>query len=771
MESKRIIKTPAPKRTPKKVATKLPVPITSAKLAARRKMITESFNKTSMTAVKQFVNKTEMVTIKTKSTATKATSVPKTKKKTTPISFVPTNEVVVILPGVVSVRLQEKKALYEKWFALHANETFDKVARIFGYMFVITGLLSSAYILNPDLAVKFELTAALPCSFNNCQSEVVSVVPVKSHVVFKALPSFVSGENILLVVEATGVSKQVLIVSGASLMEPLRLYAKADRGCSFTYDLPTSTLVPDRYTVRLEGYTAENVRTSFAGPAFTLNVGGATETALTVPEEATEASSSTEATTSNDLIIETVRTPVNDIRLLIEESTDDTKFKITVVPTYEYEAVELFMRPNHSTIEFLIGRAELVGDNWHYNFNGADVPKGEYTILAKGIDQHEVKAMTEITLSNKMSQPEPEIIENSATKKTMTEEVSATAVGPENHAGTTSEISTTDKILEESVVVLSVPLDSVVAEALASLAQPLATYAYAVQTNNALLLSLGQAGIADSQSKLLRVKEDIGYSPAELASFEIALSSAVAIEQKTIHMLNKNNEAYHPEDTDRDGLADFEETHRFLTSSTSPDTDDDGIMDGVEVIMGFEALDSTPETTARFTDTAATFETLLGIEVVVPVAWHTNLRTETEAIALLAEVSGFAIPGSYVVLNVPEAGLKTLFKVNSSGKFSVLLNTELPNGTYSIVAAYLDNYGRVVGKSRAFSFTKTDDNINALLATKSLPGSPLPVLEIRPEKDNLVGAIGLVAFGFILLFLSRTLRAKRFITRHELLGV
>ena len=65
-----------------------------------------------------------------------------------------------------------------------------------------------------------------------------------------------------------------------------------------------------------------------------------------------------------------------------------------------------------------------------------------------------------------------------------------------------------------------------------------------------------------------------------------------------IHLKNlrRSREKETAVDSDQDGVADVDEIALFKTDPNNPDTDGDGVLDGVEIMRGFNPRNSQSET-------------------------------------------------------------------------------------------------------------------------------------------------------------------------------
>lgn len=671
-----------------------------------------------------------------------------TAKKAEPTT---TPEVVVMIEGTISKRLLEKKRAYELWLRDHASSQFSSVASVFGYFFIVSGLLSAVFIMAPDWSGFTNQTAALPCTEKG-QCEISTSTSVLPKVTYVTAPEIIPGKDLVVTIEINNLDLPTLVVASPLLTPPLRLNPTSHDNNVYTYNVPTSTLPPSEYRLRVEGVASLNVTTSFVGPLISLE-----EVATTTEALATSSSSTTTVAAETKVDWE-----VEPHQLAIAKSASGGANQVTFLTMNKFEEVEFYIRPDHGINEFLLGLAELQTDVWVYNFDRNKLPYGTYTILAKGIDQGEIKAEAMISFSNIPTdemllgeETTTEVLSEVINEETATNLLKTLSI--ENHAGTTSGLE--QEVPEESdVEELTASTSVSVGNLPESINTILSVFASAKQSNHELLLRVSEVALEEAVAELVTTFAARDTEPAETATFETNLRSELKKEKALIALNSQNSNAFYPADTDQDGITDAEENASGRMSATMADTDNDGYLDGIEHIFGYDPADFSPETVFRLRTNLNNIpqtETVLGIESISPLALYR--ANELEPLIHL-QVTGFGIPNSYVVLTVETSEVAVLVPIDEKGVFTHTIETDLADGVYTASVYYVANSGAYVAASRPFTFTKDARETNYIKTAGTAPVLGASFIETDPKVPYLPGSLGVIAFGLSLLYISRSLR-------------
>ncbi len=662
-------------------------------------------------------------------------------------------ETVTILEGTVAKRLQDKRQAYEKWFRTQSLQDFAQVSSVFGYLFIITGLLLSAYILGPNWLRIPNQSAALPCLDPALCTQGTSTISGPT-VTYVTTPEVIPNEDLVVTTQIEGLDNPVLIITSDDVL-PLRLEPSSVDSAVYTFRVPTTTFIPGDYRLRVEGETDGSVRTSFVGPKILIGSLSPAVTDTIDELQGTEVATSTELITQVDWEVEPYQVSLRDVM--------GTDLLIEFASMYTFEQVAIYARPDHSVQEFFVGQAENQDETWVYSLSNKRLPQGIYTIFAKGIDQNEVKGEAMISFRNIASDPvfkeSDETILADTRKDEDRNDSSALlkALSIENHAGTTSELDQTDSEVsasEEVSIATSSELNTLLPNNIANVIE---IFAAAKQTNNALLLRASETALTEAiLHEVNQVSDTLG--PVEVAALENELRSKVKKELAVRVVKAQNSSEFYPADVDGDGISDTEESLISATDPTHPDTDRDGFLDGIETIFGHDPVSYEPEAVLRLEQSGEVpiIETLLGIESVTAYAYY---ATEGQTPRIYQEISGFGIPNSYAVLRINNDEVISLVTVAADGKFNHTLEFELDNGQHAVSVQYIANSGVAIATSRIFNFIKDDTATNYIK-----PATAAPVIVatyVEETNSTLPAAVGVVAFGLLLLYMGRGLRVMQ----------
>lgn len=231
--------------------------------------------------------------------------------------------------------------------------------------------------------------------------------------------------------------------------------------------------------------------------------------------------------------------------------------------------------------------------------------------------------------------------------------------------------------------------------------------------------------------------------------------------EKSEHMIRERLGSNVTQDTDRDGVGDFDELNLYQTNPTRADTDDDGVIDGVEVAGGFDPL-SSGTSALRVYESPKDAGTLRAD--ILSVSSVTTLSTEEahDIVYPRAHIAGKALPFSFVTLYIFSTPIMVTVKADASGAWSYVFDKELEDGTHEVIVAMTDNTGRIVAKSAPFAFTKTAEAFSPVRDVPEVTGPTLPPPTlITPDSALTIGALAIVSLGLLLLLLGFYVREKQ----------
>jgi hypothetical protein len=727
----------------------------------------------------------------------------------------PAAEDVSFIPGTVSIRLKEKAALYALWYAEHSPRIMARTASTFGFLFVVLGLLTAFVVTTPVPFIKADLFASVECSLRDtCQqlfNQEVSSLPaseltVKTPLVlFASLPPLVNDTDTELMITVQNASLHGLYLRSLETGEKLTVAATQSADDSFTYKLPTSTLRPGDYKVYVRAQFVDSQAVSeFVGPVFRVEeVGLIDSSATSTDNEMSVVSELREISVEENLMAEVIETrlyastteslgttttkqvvsdqpnseadevvgsepiapsAIEPLSVTIRPGVASGQYVVTMVPTYRYTEIELYARPQMSTQAYFLGSATKADDIWRFWLDTEDLPVGDFTLVAEAWADGEQKAVTEVpfaipivsldfTLTDQYQSGKSAVLSHLTSFGTTTS-------GQTRNFGDLPEFAS---ILQTSG--LSTSTIQLLTNVSADIRPLLRSYAAGVQADDVLVTGLSERTLDTRMDEIIA---DLGLEASDDRSvYELVneFTQATTILKQYISTTESRKREETNQlsslDTDNDGLSDYDEYLWYETDPHIPDTDQDGVIDGVEVATGFDPRIVTPQVITRFHTPEVVEETadpVLDVAGVYPLLVY---ETDVATPHVQAEIAGVGLPNSFVMLYVFSDPLVTTVRTAPDGSFSFTLAKELPDGDHAVYAALMSNTGEVVARSEAFRFTKTGTTFSYIPAPVLVAAPVVMPVSALTKQETAVAAVGIVALGLILLLLAQAVLRPR----------
>jgi len=163
-------------------------------------------------------------------------------------------------------------------------------------------------------------------------------------------------------------------------------------------------------------------------------------------------------------------------------------------------------------------------------------------------------------------------------------------------------------------------------------------------------------------------------------------------------------------DTDGDGLLDGREIE-IGTDVLNPDTDGDGLLDGDEAANGRDPLVPEKSAVEPQTDPGAVPPAKADVYKVEKVK-----SVKAEDGSSLVEISGRALPLSYVKIFIYSQPVIVAVKTDAQGRWTYTLDKPLEDGNHTVYATLVNSQGRFAARSEVYVFKKTGDQIEKLVA-------------------------------------------------------
>lgn len=523
-----------------------------------------------------------------------------------------------------------------------------------------------------------------------------------SYVIFGTMPAQLSGQQ-AIILQVTNVQsiKIGLKARDGKLVDELS--PSSVSGTSYTFKLDTRKYPDGQYTFEAKFYTASNVE-YVSGPTTEFVNGTTINPVVTTSSTTLVNTSGTTTVVANNFSIKNITNDSNSRYQTFEFIGNDLIF------------VEVHTKSQAQTLPVFSGLAVKQPDQtWRYTIDISTLPKGKYQIVAKYKRFETVSSYVGPTFEVAFEEPKtvsdpdvvPAIIEESVGLiKPVVEEVQATV----------AKIPVPAPVLPERA-----PLD-IVDESVPSVEQPV-TKNSTIENNQdqiddvinqytAALRSGSQDSIDRARNRALSLGVELefdknsvgsGVNKGEISSYlEDLINRADRIEV----MVKERTQDKISQDTDQDGITDYDEVALYKTDPTRPDTDNDGFNDGAEVLAGFNPTNSESEVAVVYEspkDAGIARPDVLEVQSVVAIS---ETVPKEDGVPAQAQISGKGLPNSFVTLFVFSTPVVVTLKTADDGSWMYTFDKELEDGEHEVYVGVTDNAGVIVAKSNPFRFIK-----------------------------------------------------------------
>ncbi len=518
----------------------------------------------------------------------------------------------------------------------------------------------------------------------------------------------------------------------------------------------SSKLIPD-------GKYAFFVRATVGGDIYE-----SSHATLTIANNTVEEVPVVATTTEDETLDDEQLTPT--ISLTLAEDSPVSKFVHLTLTTSPVMWVELYSTPKNSLATRFLGLATKRSEtNWTYEWDTTQIPNGTYFLHSR------VKTAFGFTEGSRV-----EVRVLNQVMEVFTPEQEEVIDGLQDVASdllTTTE--GTENVIDSSTIYVE-PVDAFMTtidtddDSRSHISDILHTYRTTLET---LLDALARAERAADVDGVQKAKEDIETLKSELINGlpgsvqkkELidqinTYLSQITFELQEFTVRNENilkervGDAI-TNDSDKDGITDYDEVNLYKTNPFAADTDGDGFIDSAEITRGYNPHNSAPEALVAYQsprETGIVREDLLTIETL------TTLTPDTIEEQPRAFISGTGLPNSFVTLYIYSTPIMVTVKTRSDGSWNYIFDKELENGDHEVYAVIVDNAGGVVAKSNPLPFVKTAEAFTKADAMSA-------AFEAQNAEPSLVSKSGIlfvasliiVSLGLVLLLIGAITRSKK----------
>lgn len=218
-------------------------------------------------------------------------------------------------------------------------------------------------------------------------------------------------------------------------------------------------------------------------------------------------------------------------------------------------------------------------------------------------------------------------------------------------------------------------------------------------------------------------------------------------------------------DTDNDGVTDYDERNIYQTDPLMADSDNDGFIDGIEILNGYDPTSAESEVVVAYESpktTGALRPDVFEITAITSVKSEKGDNAPDAKPLPTAVISGRGLPNSFVTLFVYSNPVVVTIKTDKDGNWSYTFDKEIEDGEHEVYVGVTDNAGRVVAKSEPTRFIKTAEAFTPVDADTELAvvGQTERQSLVSPNILLLVGSLSIVSIGVILILLGLHLRTR-----------
>ncbi len=455
-----------------------------------------------------------------------------------------------------------------------------------------------------------------------------------------------------------------------------------------------------------------------------------------------------------------------------DKASGDVTLSIGVSDAY---SVTLAMMPEKGLTAYYLGKARMASssDSWSYAWNTHNVPNGDYLLVARVTNQFGTYESDTLEVSVKntdvaTSSPSLALVmppEKALYVVQVEEEMMSTLVGKADEVEMVEASSTEEELalsLDEEMATTSVekPEDIFTAEMDAfkgnvlMLIERFGVAYRAGDTDAQEFIKQGITLFKDKTLETLKAREvsvDGNYDVITRDLDSLITQEIARIETRERMIVERVGDSIRL-DTDKDGVADYDEVHSFQTNPRLPDTDADGFTDGVEIVRGYDPLSARGETPIVFE-----YPEMHGVvraETFSVESISTEYGEQNEVLG--AHLEGKALPNSFVTLYLFSSPIVAVVRADEQGVWKHFFDADLEDGVHTAYAATTDNTGKIVAKSTSFSFIKSAEGF-------SKGGEVAPPVVVAETSDNtftenglflLISALLVIILGLSLVALG-----------------
>lgn len=697
------------------------------------------------------------------------------------------------MAGEPPLRMREKVAIFRRIVSERGPAIMANVAKVSGYTFIFFGLLFlyAQALMLPSGALKQVATALCvgqdcpaPTSVLHDEQPPTTLAPEPPRVTFLSVPQRVTESTMISLQLANVNDHKLFLISQATGREHEITDKRNSVDGRVDYIIHLDSVPSGIYKVRaiVTGLTGAVVSVVANTPLEIVAPAPANNLEIIEPEaNEDEVEDEVEVEQKPKLEPSVVTAPeikpevIPTVPVLSIQAESDSLHKVTLTGYNENETLAIFATLVQSVTPQFLGIMFRGSDQYIYWLDTKDLPSGRYElkvskssdptgVIARTIFAHVRTATTSIPVGEG---PLPRVAVAPVPRAPVAPEPKAIPVPdltPESPESLRSpkldESDETTDVRESANQEADAKARELLERGSAEYTELTTRVIMAIGSNNPELRRLAEREL-DARIRASLREASLSTSDITAADLERQLRKRAEEVIERGSRLSNLDEPGRLLDSDGDSISDYDEMYLYGTDYRNPDTDGDGTLDGVEIVLGFDAINPNPEAVIRYQspkEVAYVNDTKLGIWSVEPLVEYTE---DMEVASVQAVISGFGLPNSFVTLYIFSTPTIVKVRTGDDGSFRYTFSRELEDGEHEVYVAITDNTGAIVVRSSPFRFTKIAQAFtyaDEAVSTTELATTPITTESV--VSYYLVAAMGVVSFGVILLMLGYFLRRR-----------
>lgn len=549
---------------------------------------------------------------------------------------------------------------------------------------------------------------------------------------------------------------QVRVFLSSSGASPIGIGNAYDFGSGiFKYTHDTFNLTPGTYEITVRVIYLDRQIVTKGPKSFTISASA---------QSPTTAAATTTTTQSPTSSTQPVTTNIQPLVVVTVPNASAAAGVVDVLVTVDHaQAVELYALSKQSLTAKYIGTArQVAASNWVLRFDTTNAPNGDYGLYSSIRNAYGAyqSAKFPITIKNPvLATTDTSTVATLKELDTKVEPLPDTS--PNTTALSTAE-STTNDVTEPAEIDDTPDTNNsdlaLITELRTVFKNEFERLASAIRVNDAEAVEKSQDRL---KTLATEVENKLSGEPARrlLSDIAEALQRAKAEVERTNKLVSERTGLVATTDSDRDGISDFDEVTLYGTDPFIADSDNDGFNDGVEILNGYNPLDSAPQVSVIYESPKETGIIREDIVTVTDIVMSPSSEVKPNAETF---ITGTGLPNSFVTLYIFSTPIVVTVKTEADGSWVYRFDKELEDGEHEIYAGVTDNAGRIVAKSNPLRFVKEAQAFTPIDAASTASVETGGSSSIITEKVILIVlSISVLAIGVVLIMIGMHMDATR----------